>query len=739
LLVLAVMGVVAYAQTADAGGPYTIGEGDAVTLDASECTSTVPIILYAWDLDGTAGAETTGVHPLVTWAELVAAGINDDGSYLITLSIEDEDGGTDSDTATIYVTNTAPVPNAGHTYDIDEGQSLVLDGTASFDYGDDVLGPYDWDIDGDKDYSDGISGSTVTVSWAQLESLFVNDDGEYTIWLRVADEDGAQSEASARLTIHDAPPYDTSAGGPYTIWEGDDLMLSGSTLDPSSADTFSYIWDFDGKPIGEPDFDDGTQGFTKTVPWEVLVEFGMGDGPINGTARLTVMDDDGMSDGASVSLVILNTAPSITECPDPLTTYHFDPVENLSGSFEDPGVDIWTGTVDWKDGTVDNLDIDQGNQEYALPSHTFSTAPPGLTDYDVEVTVSDDDGDMDTCTFTISVIHDVTPPTVVLTKVPAVFSNQSGPRLEWEGTDDFTPVNEIEYSYRLDGGAWSSWSVATWTKLSDLSEDDHVFEVRARDYAGNISDVVSTSWRTDTSAPVIEVDIPEAYSAYILHSVVLVEWTATDVITQVVTATGTAPSGGRLPTSRLGFRTFTVRATDKAGNTSEEEIPYWVIPGLEPDIPADSVGMAVRHAPRLGAPGASLELWSFLARPLEGTYDEEGNFVLLPLRYVKDAPIAVRFRLSDANGEPLIYESGCVWIDVCRVVPDGDLETLELVALYEVPLDPDSGQYETVIPYGESDDWWALTPGLYKLSLTVKSAWVESLEIESVWLEVPSP
>ena len=66
---------------ADAGGPYTIGEGDALTLDATASVAG-PAATYTWDVndDGTFG-DATGATPTLTWAELEALGItNGDGT-----------------------------------------------------------------------------------------------------------------------------------------------------------------------------------------------------------------------------------------------------------------------------------------------------------------------------------------------------------------------------------------------------------------------------------------------------------------------------------------------------------------------------------------------------------------------------------------------------------------------------------------------------------------------------------
>ena len=62
---------------ADANGPYTIDEGDPVTLDASASTGTS--LAYRWDVDGDGDFDenVSGVNPTVSAAALLALGLGD--------------------------------------------------------------------------------------------------------------------------------------------------------------------------------------------------------------------------------------------------------------------------------------------------------------------------------------------------------------------------------------------------------------------------------------------------------------------------------------------------------------------------------------------------------------------------------------------------------------------------------------------------------------------------------------
>ncbi|MCU0858048.1 MAG: hypothetical protein MUC65_06565, partial [Pontiellaceae bacterium] len=60
--------------------------------------------------------------------------------------------------------------------------------------------------------------------------------------------------------------------------------------------------------------------------------------------------------------------------------------------------------------------------------------------------------------------------------------------VSWQGRDLWsrTPVEELQYSWRLDGGEWSAFSRETGKTFLKLDSGQHVMEVRARDRAFNI-------------------------------------------------------------------------------------------------------------------------------------------------------------------------------------------------------------------------------------------------------------
>ena len=103
---------------ADAGGPYTIAEGQSLLLDASgsfDPDTGDAIVSYAWELDGDNDFNdvvTTSPTTAVTWASLVALGIDDGFNpavpQTISVRVTDQSNATNDASTTLTLTNAAP-------------------------------------------------------------------------------------------------------------------------------------------------------------------------------------------------------------------------------------------------------------------------------------------------------------------------------------------------------------------------------------------------------------------------------------------------------------------------------------------------------------------------------------------------------------------------------------------------------------------------------------------------------
>jgi hypothetical protein len=85
------------------------------------------------------------------------------------------------------------------------------------------------------------------------------------------------------------------------------------------------------------------------------------------------------------------------------------------------------------------------------------------------------------------------------------------------------------------------------------------------------------TYNTDKTPPEITINKPFDGAKYVLNSTVNADWSATDEMSGVDSAIGTADSGNLIDTSSVGSRSFTVTATDKAGNTVTKTVKYNVV------------------------------------------------------------------------------------------------------------------------------------------------------------------
>jgi len=172
------------ATTADAGGPYTIDEGDSVMLDASASSDPESDPLtFAWDLDNDSiYGDVTGETPTVTWAQLQSFGIDDDGVYPIAVEVDDGNGNTDTDATTLTVNNFVPIlsTTGSSTVGVSTVYTLTLGVT---DPGADTISS--WTINWGDGTIDTIAGNPSSATHTYTRAGFT-----FNILASATDEDG---------------------------------------------------------------------------------------------------------------------------------------------------------------------------------------------------------------------------------------------------------------------------------------------------------------------------------------------------------------------------------------------------------------------------------------------------------------------------------------------------------------------------------------------------------------------
>ena len=160
--------------------------------------------------DGLAG-ETRSIAVQINGDNVVEA----DESFTITLGVVDAASAVQTANITtgaaaqgvIVNDDAAPVANASGPYSIVEGSELELNAGNSTDADDTFAGlTFRWDIDGDGDFDENITGATPTISAAELIALGLGN-GLYSGDIILEASDGTNvSTTTVSLTVNNAPP-----------------------------------------------------------------------------------------------------------------------------------------------------------------------------------------------------------------------------------------------------------------------------------------------------------------------------------------------------------------------------------------------------------------------------------------------------------------------------------------------------------------------------------------------------
>lgn len=170
---------------ADAGGPYEGTIGEMISFDGSGCSdSDGDIEFYRWSFgDGSSQSQT--MSPQHSYAN--------PGTYTVTLIIIDDGGRSNTTTTTATVSAFAP-PNNVPTADIDGPYSINDTGEITFNASnsldtDGTITNCSWDFgDGSRGY-----GSLVVHNYTE--------NGTYTVFLTVIDDDGDSDTISMTVTV----------------------------------------------------------------------------------------------------------------------------------------------------------------------------------------------------------------------------------------------------------------------------------------------------------------------------------------------------------------------------------------------------------------------------------------------------------------------------------------------------------------------------------------------------------
>ncbi|MGZ4258050.1 MAG: PxKF domain-containing protein, partial [Gaiellaceae bacterium] len=163
-------------------------------------------------------------------------------------------------------------------------------------------------------------------------------------------------------------------------------------------------------------------------------------------------------------------------------------------------------------------------------------------------------------------ITDSVAPVTTATLTPGLHNGwYASPTLTLTSDDGAGGSGVAQIVYSLDGGASTTYS----GPLSGFSTGNHFVQYHAVDVAGNVEATKLIAFKVDADKPNVMVSAPKEGAVYKVGKVVTAKYRCSDKATGsgIDTCVGTVPNGSPIDTS-LGQHTFTVTATDKAGNVT---------------------------------------------------------------------------------------------------------------------------------------------------------------------------
>ena len=279
----AVFTVNALWPTANAGGPYTGGEGFPIAFNGGGSTDpNGDALTYAWDFNGDKATDATGATASYTYA--------DGGSYSARLIVTDPAGHADTATAGVTVTNVVGVVSAGPDASVGLGTTFTLNGSFNDSPSD---GPWSYTItwgDGATTYGSASAPGAIVVPHLYAAT------GTYTATLRLTGNDGGTGTDAATITVGAAVAPVADGNGPYTANEAAYTQFSSAGSSDPNGGTLSYSWNFG----------DGSPTVTAANPYRAYADNG------TYTVTLTVKNSSGITSTYTTTATVANVIPTGT-------------------------------------------------------------------------------------------------------------------------------------------------------------------------------------------------------------------------------------------------------------------------------------------------------------------------------------------------------------------------------------------------------------------------------------------
>ncbi|HOO46359.1 MAG TPA: PKD domain-containing protein [Deltaproteobacteria bacterium] len=220
------------APSVNAGSDMTVDAGASVVLHATGSDPNGDTLSYQWSLAEGPEAELPNLA-----SQDIELTLNEAGLYRFSVACSDGVNTSPSDEALITVNaiNTAPTANAGMDADVQLGDTVTLDGSASADPDGDAL-DYIWTQ---------LSGPAVTLQDAAGPNPWFSATAEGTIELQLVVSDGfvesAPDTVTVRVTQLNTSPV-ADAGADIHAYVGEQVVLNASASYDPDGDVLAFAW-----------------------------------------------------------------------------------------------------------------------------------------------------------------------------------------------------------------------------------------------------------------------------------------------------------------------------------------------------------------------------------------------------------------------------------------------------------------------------------------------------------------
>jgi len=392
---------------ADPNGPYNGTVGAPVMFDGSNSTDTDgSIVSYNWNFGD--GSSASGVSPSHTYVT--------DGGFVVTLTVTDDAGATDTATtaATIALGNQAPTADPNGPYTGTTGSSVLFNGSASNDP-DGTIISYSWN------FGDGSSGTGVSPSHVY------NAAGTYNVTLTVMDDAGATDSGGTTAAINDVlnqPPL-ADANGPYSGTVGAPVTFDGTGSSDSDGSIVSYDWSFGDGSIAMDAGPTASHSYVSNGSY---------------TVTLTVTDDEGAtaSDSTTANIGVAPNLAPVADANGPYNGTAGSAIQFDGSASSDPDGSIVSYLWSFGDG---------GTGTGVNPNHTYSNDGS----FSVSLTVTDDAGATGTDTSVATIGVGNQPP---IADANGPYTGTVNVSVQFDGSGSSDPENgSLTYAWDFGDGS----------------------------------------------------------------------------------------------------------------------------------------------------------------------------------------------------------------------------------------------------------------------------------------------